>query len=186
MVAVGGLIGTGKSTVARRLAGEMTAPVVEADRTRKQLLGVAPEQKVHVPPWQGPYSSEATAAVYGELLHRAGAVLRSGRPVVLDASFRSRARRAAARRLAAEHGVPFHFVECTAPPRLCRRRLEERQRAGGVSDGRLEIFDDFAAGWQNVRELPAEEHHVLDTAAPLEENIHRMRPHLPALPAALP
>jgi len=40
LVAVGGIIASGKSTVAQWVASEMGAPVVDADRTRKHMLGV--------------------------------------------------------------------------------------------------------------------------------------------------
>ena len=42
LVAVGGIIASGKSTVAQWVASEMGAPVVDADRTRKHMLGVEP------------------------------------------------------------------------------------------------------------------------------------------------
>ncbi len=185
VAAVGGLIGAGKSTVARRLAAELTAPVVDADRTRKHLLGVAADKRVHVAPFSGAYRPEFSQEVYSEVLRRAAAVLDSGRPVVLDASFRSRAARAVARELAVEHGVPFHFVECHAPPEVCRQRLELRARKANVSDGRLEIFDDFVAHWQPVDELPEAEHSILDTSKPLEATVAALRSRLVTWPAGL-
>jgi len=57
-----------------------------------------------------------------EIRRRAAAVLSSGRPVVLDASFRCRRQRQAARRLAAAHRVPFDFVECRAELGALRQR----------------------------------------------------------------
>ncbi len=183
VVAVGGLIGAGKTTVARRLGAELTAPSVDADRTRKHLLGVDAEENVHVAPFSGAYRPEFSKEVYSEFLRRAGAVLASGRPVVLDASFRSRADRAAAHRLAERHGVPFHFVECYAPPELCRQRLEQRAREANVSDGRLEIFDDFVARWQPVDELAETEHSILDTSKPLGSNVAALRRRIVTWPA---
>jgi len=44
-----------------------------------------------------------------------------------------------------------------------------------VSDGRLEIFDDFVARWETVDELPAEEHLVLDTSRPVEDDLAAVR-----------
>ncbi len=185
LVAVGGLIASGKSTIAERVAAQVTAPIVDADRTRKYLLGVEAERPVRVPSFEGPYSPAATTAVYEELLRRASAVLASGRPVVVDASFRSREHRAAAKRLAEEHGVPFHFVECRAGLAAIKRRLARREREAGVSDGRLEILDDFVASWQPVGELPASEHLVLDTGRPLAETVEMLRRRLDAWPPGL-
>jgi uncharacterized protein len=169
VIAVGGPIASGKSTVAEWIAHERSAPIVDADRTRKSMLGVAPTEKVWHPPFSGSYAPEVTAQVYDEILRRARAVLDSGRAVVLDASFRSRDERAAARRLAAECSVGFLFVECAAPAPTLRRRLEERQRRTGVSDGRLEILEPFLASWEPVTELHPAEHARLDTDRPFEE-----------------
>lgn len=182
VVAVGGLIASGKTTVAERVAAEIMAPVVDADRTRKHLLGVEPTEPVHEAAFEGAYSRETSEAVYRELLRRAGAVLASGRPVVLDTSFRTRRLRQAARRLAEEGGVPFHFLECRAGREVCRERLRQREQETGVSDGRLEIFDDFAARWEPVEELPESEHLVLDTSRPLAPDVEILRHRLTTWP----
>ena len=171
VIAVGGVIASGKSTLANALGREMPAPVVDADRTRKHLAGVAPEHPLPEGPWAGVYSPEFTRKVYSELSRRASAVLASGRPVILDASFRARAHRAEARRLAREMGVPFIFLECRAPEALCRERLREREKTRTVSDGRIEVFDAFAQSWEPVDELDASEHVVLDTSESVAANL---------------
>lgn len=185
VVAVGGIIASGKSTVAEALAERLTAPVVDADRTRKSLLGVAHRAAVHVGAFEGPYDPRVTDAVYDEVMARADAVLASGRPVVLDASFRTRALRQKARALAERHGVPFLFVECRVPEPVCIERLARREREGGVSDGRRAIFADFVARVEPTTELPAPEHLVLDTAAPLERSLAVLEGHLTTWPKGL-
>lgn len=171
VIAVGGVIASGKSTLARKLGELWTSPVIETDRTRKQLLGIRPSQAVRDPAWQGAYATDFTERTYGEVLRRADLVLESKRSVILDASFRSAASREAARELARSHGVPFLFVECRAPREICRERLVRREREGGISDGRLAIFDDFCAEWEDPSELPEGEHLVLDTSGSLEESV---------------
>ncbi len=182
VVAVGGIIATGKSTVAEGLGAGLAAPIVDADRTRKSLLDVSPTHPLHERPWTGAYSPDFTHKVYDEVLRRADAVLRSGRTVVLDASFRSAETRAAARQLADRYHVPFHFIECRAEARICRQRLREREKHTGISDGRLEIFDEFVAKWQPVDELSGREHIVLDTSTPLESNLEILRQQLGGWP----
>ncbi len=186
VVAVGGLIASGKSTVANELAFRLGGAVVSADPTRKHLLGVEPEQPIHVPAFEGAYSSKMTEKTYREVLRRARVVLRSGRPVVIDASFRGAAERTAARHLARVEGVPFHFAECHAPRRVLVERLEERQQRTGVSDGRLEILDQFMARWEPVVELLSCEHMTVSTTIDLDETVGQIARHLGALPAALP
>jgi aminoglycoside phosphotransferase family enzyme/predicted kinase len=175
VVCVGGVIASGKSTVAAAVAGELGAPVVEADRTRKQLLGVDPRTRIDDAAWSGAYDVAFTERVYAEVLRRAEAVVASGRAVVLDASFRSPAQRAAARAFAAARGVPIRFVECVAPPDVCRRRLAQREVEGGVSDGRLAIFDAFVARFEPFDELPPDERLVVDTSGEAARAVARVR-----------
>ena len=182
LIAVGGVIASGKSTVADRLAAQMGAPVVDADRTRKSMLGVAATQRVDSDAWTGAYDPAFTETVYEEVLRRAAVVLRSGRPVVVDASFRSRSFRARARAVAARAGVPFRFVECRVEPAVAKERLRERAKTASVSDGRLEIFDDFVAKWEPVLELPAGEHVLLDTQRPVEQSMQTLRELVPTWP----
>ena len=174
LVAVGGIIATGKSTIAEAVSADLSAPIVDADRTRKAMLGVRPTQPVHTGAWAGAYDPSFTEKVYAEVLRRAEVVLRSGRPVIVDASFRNRAFRQRARELAQRCGVAFRFVECRADPEICRARLVERAKGEAVSDGRLEIFDDFVASWQTVDELPEGEHIVVDTARPRQESVREI------------
>jgi aminoglycoside phosphotransferase family enzyme/predicted kinase len=153
VVAVGGLPGTGKSTIADRLSFELGCPVIEADRTRKHLHGVSASTALGSHAWQGAYSTETTERVYGELVRRAAVVLDSGRAVVLDASFRSPELRTLAKSLAEHNDVAFLFVECTAPSAICRERLARRDRATTASDAGPAEYDVLAARYVAPLEL---------------------------------
>lgn len=186
VVVVGGIIAAGKSTLAGWISDRIGAPVVEADRTRKSMLGVAATTRVTDGAFSGAYDKGFTERVYDELLRRAGVVLASGRPVILDASFRSPKMRLAARDLARAHGVPFFFVECRAPAEVCKARLSRREgRADVVSDGRLAIFDDFLKEWQPVTELAPDQHIAVDTSRPEDETHAEVMAHVAAWPAEL-
>ncbi len=185
VVAVGGIIASGKSTVAEHIAQALLAPVVDADRTRKHMIGVAPTAAVREGAFEGAYAPELTEKVYAEVMRRGDRVLASGRPVVLDASFRAPSMRAAARDLARRHGVPFHFVECRCRPETCRARLAQRAQERGVSDGRIEIFDAFAARFERASELLEAERLVVDTDRPLAETLAELRAALPVWPEGL-
>jgi hypothetical protein len=147
---------------------------VDADRTRKQMLGVPETERIDDPAWRGAYDPAFTEKVYDEVLRRADVVLSSGRPVVLDATFRARSLRARARELAIRHYAPFRFVECQAPDEVCRRRLRERERERGVSDGRLELFDELRSRWEPVTELAPLEHLTVDTSRPLDDTLREV------------
>ena len=112
---------------------------------------------------------------YAELLRRAEVIVDSGRPVVVDASFRTRAMRHAIRKVAAQRGVPFSFVECVSPREVCLSRLRKRERGGTHdSDARSDLLDEFAKNYEPVDELPAAEHERLDTSRPRPENQQRI------------
>jgi predicted kinase len=174
VIAVGGLIASGKSTIADAIGRALPAPVVDSDRTRKHMLGVQALAPVRDGAWTGGYDLAFTERVYDEVLRRAQVVLASGRPVVLDASFRSAAMRKQAQALAAHFAVPLLLVECTAPASVCRERLAARAAAPSVSDGRLAVFDDFAARFEPIVELPEGQHARLDTTLPEDESLRQL------------
>jgi aminoglycoside phosphotransferase family enzyme/predicted kinase len=162
IIAVGGVIGTGKSTVAQALSKHASIPIVNADATRKFMAGLGHETA-------GPpslYTSDVTQRVYEELLRRAGAVLSSGRSVILDATYRSKELRSKARAFALSRGADFRFIECRVADELARSRL--RARTGGVSDAREELYDSFKAGFEPVTELSAGEYAIVDTSRPVD------------------
>lgn len=177
VVAVGGVIAAGKSTTCAKVKALLGAPVVDSDRTRKFMVGVRSTERIGDGSWSGHYDPKFTDEVYDEVYRRAGIVLQSGRPVILDASFRSVSMRDRARRLAEVHGVPFHFVECCTPFEVCRERLKKRDLEVTVSDGRLEVFDAFVSKWEAPTELSDAEHIPLDTQllAPAQEAFLRER-----------
>ena len=175
VVAVGGTIASGKSTLADRLGVELAAPVVDTDRIRKHMAGRLPLDTLAAPPFKGVYSTAASEKVYEELGRRARVVLGSGRPVIVEASFRTVAQRVKLRALAQELKVPFYFVECRAPDDVCKARLVERAKGLSVSDGRLELFDAFARSFEAVSELGASEHLALDTTLDPTASIDALR-----------
>jgi aminoglycoside phosphotransferase family enzyme/predicted kinase len=185
MLAVGGMVASGKSTLAEHLGTELAAPVISSDRTRKWLLGIDATTTIDASPWEDAYSPSVTDRVYAELLRRARAVVASGRSVVLDASFRSRAHRGQVRRLAKQCDVPVHFIECRVDRSVCEQRLRARDLRPGVSDARLDMLDEFQSRWQVVDELPDWQHIVVDTSLPVDVVAGRLRRRLSDWPVGL-
>jgi aminoglycoside phosphotransferase family enzyme/predicted kinase len=171
LFAFGGLIASGKSTLAEAYAHELALPVVGSDRTRKALHGKAPTEALGAEA----YSASASEAVYEEVLRRAALVLASGRSVIVDASFRARAARARVRALAQRAGARFTFVECRAPEDVLRQRLRAREGARNVSDARLDLYDDFVSRYEAVVELEPGEHVVVDTSRALSHGLAQLR-----------
>ena len=94
LVLMTGLSGTGKSTVARRLARAFGACRFASDDVRKDLAGITGAAPA---PWgEGIYRPEWTRATYDRLFALAEAHLCKGASVVLDASFLAAEQRALA------------------------------------------------------------------------------------------
>lgn len=167
VIALGGGIATGKSTLAESLGDSLAVPVIGSDLTRKLMAGLSPLERREGAIWKGLYAHENTAKVYAEIFRQARAVWDSGRMVIIDASFRTAAYRQALRSAAVESGHPFLFLECRADKEICRERLVLRDRKPGISDGNAAIVEEFLAKWEPVKaELCAGEHLIMDTARP--------------------
>jgi aminoglycoside phosphotransferase family enzyme/predicted kinase len=174
IVAVGGLIASGKSTVARAIGRLLSAPVLEADRVRKTLFGFGANEFHGGAPFTGIYDPRVTHRVYGEISRLARIILRSGRPVVLDASFRTRALRAQLAKFASEEGAVLQFVEVRAALDTIVARLRERQGRAQTSDARADLLAAFSARYEPVVELPPGAATILDTTRsdlPLEPRL---------------
>jgi predicted kinase len=186
VVATGGQVASGKSTLARALAAEIGAPVVSTDRTRDCLLGMRPGGELHEVHWEQAYEPGFSERVYGEVLRRAGAVLASGRPVVVDGCFRSRVQRAAVQALAAAYGYPFYFVEARIPLDVQRARLHERSLRDGEPDSTWhDIAEALRREWEPAYELDPTQRLVLDTSQPLVFSVAELRAALPTWPDRL-
>ncbi len=126
LLAIGGLSGTGKSTLAAALAGRFPpmpgARVLRSDVLRKTLCGVAPEVRLPA----SAYTPEMNTRIYAELHTQAEAALAAGYSVILDAAFLRAEDRAAAQTLAQRVGVPFAGIWLEAPESLLAARLDAR------------------------------------------------------------
>jgi aminoglycoside phosphotransferase family enzyme/predicted kinase len=144
IVAVCGMIGGGKSTLAAALGRELAAPVVSSDVTRKAHFGLSLTTR------GGPelYTEESRARVYEALLARAADVVGARRPVILDATFGDPARRADARRLAEAAGAKLVFVEVSADQQTLRARLAARRGGGSISDATDVELDELTRRYQ--------------------------------------
>ncbi|NLE73937.1 MAG: AAA family ATPase [Actinobacteria bacterium] len=141
MVLVGGLMGTGKSTLAAAIADPLGAEVVRTDVMRKQLARIPEDMRCYDDFGSGLYSRDMTERTYAASLDRSIAALREGRSVIIDASWSRRADRERAVAVALNTGADVHFVECVCPEDVVRARLDARMtQVGEASDGRWELF----------------------------------------------
>ncbi|ETA66571.1 bifunctional aminoglycoside phosphotransferase/ATP-binding protein [Haloechinothrix halophila] len=143
LVVVGGLPGTGKTTVAGAVADELGAVLLSSDRLRKELAGRDPNDSAMSPYGGGIYDAEHTERTYDELLRRARSLLERGETVVLDASWHRQAHRDAARAVADETHSELAQLRCYAPTDVAAERM--RRRTGSASDADADIAAAMAA-----------------------------------------
>lgn len=169
LIAVGGLSGSGKSTVAAGISGDLRpapgARHIRSDVLRKTLMGVAPETRL--PP--SAYTHAVSERVYRVLREQAAASLAAGYSAVVDATFMDPAEREALPAVAAKAGAPFSGLWLSAPAdvlmeRVARRRgdasdadslvLAQQLRAdlGTIGWSTIDVAGDRAAALANARQ----------------------------------
>ena len=137
LIAVGGLSGTGKSTLAGELAPQIgSAPGARWLRTdvlRKRIRGLVPEQ--HLP--ADAYSLEASRQLYHRLIDDTRKLLEAGCSVVLDGVFGIESDRREIEALARVLGVEFCGIWLEAPIEVLRARVDAREGDASDADGAI-------------------------------------------------
>ncbi|MFK4106302.1 AAA family ATPase [Streptomyces sp. NPDC019531] len=161
---VGGLPGSGKSTLSGALADRLGVTLLSSDRLRKELAGIPAEQSAAAGYGEGLYTPQWTARTYATLLDHAATLLSCGESVVLDATWSDAAQRDAALRMAERTSADLVALHCHVPGDVSAARLTTR--ASGTSDAGLDIATAMAA-----RESPWPEAVPVDTSGPLESAV---------------
>jgi uncharacterized protein len=132
LIAIGGFSGTGKTTLADRLAGSLDhAPGflhLRSDTERKKLFNIAETDRL------GPegYTKHANTQVYDNLLHKTRIALKASHRVIVDAVFSKEHERTAIKALAADFDIPFIGLWLTADENQLSSRVAMRK--GDASD----------------------------------------------------
>ncbi len=138
LVAIGGVSGTGKSTLARRLGPALGAApgavLLRSDVIRKRLCGVAPTERLG----EEAYTEPVSDRVYAALGSRAATLLAAGQAVIVDAVFLDPRSRARIERVALDRGMPFQGLWLKAPAEVLAERVQARR--GDASDATLAVM----------------------------------------------
>ncbi|MCC7348543.1 MAG: AAA family ATPase [Variibacter sp.] len=161
-IAIGGLSGSGKSTIAAALApaiGNAPGAVhLRSDIERKRLFGHEETQALP----EAAYAAEATARVYEQLRRKAAAALRAGASVIVDAVHAHKDERDGIETIARELGVSFRglWLEVGTDARVARvsRRTGDASDADAAVAHRQASYDIGPLRWARV-----------DAAGPVEK-----------------
>ena len=141
-----GLMGTGKSTLANRLAELLDIEVLSTDRERRAMFGASVSPASY---GTGLYQPETRNKIYDSLFRRAGSHLDSGQSVILDGAFLSRELRDRANDSGRRHGAAVIEVLCECPRKTALHRIKKRIRAGtSQSEARVDLYDGQTSEFQ--------------------------------------
>ncbi|MGH7119483.1 MAG: AAA family ATPase [Acetobacteraceae bacterium] len=134
LIAIGGLSGAGKSSLAQALASDFRpapgARVIRSDVIRKRLFDAAPETRLS----PTAYGKETTQRVYHGLCDQASATLAVGYTAVADATFLHEEERDAIAAVARRAGVPFLGLWLEVPPDVLAARIATRRHDASDAD----------------------------------------------------
>ncbi len=175
LIAVGGLSGTGKSSLARALAPELGMPpgavVLRSDVERKLLFNAKMTEQL---PTEA-YTDTITQEVYARLCEKAEVALAAGQNVIVDAVFARPRERDGIAKLATILDVPFRGLWLEANPKLMEERVDTRVNDASDADIAVVRFqlrlDLGPIGWPRVDASGSPEDtkaNALDTLAAFE------------------
>jgi predicted kinase len=147
LIAMAGLPGTGKSSIARVLAAEMGAVILNKDSIRAALF----------PPTEIAYSTEQDDFCVSIMLQVAGYLFgkNAHKVVILDGRpFAKRYQRAELARFAEAHGIPLRIIECVCSDETARTRLERDIAAAAHLAGNRDyaLYQAVKAGFEQIEE----------------------------------
>lgn len=116
LIAITGLPGTGKSTLAEALADELDAVHLNTDRIRHEKSQL------------GKYNKSTKSRIYNVMFEKAREALSKGKPVILDATFYTRALREPVDALASDLNIEAVWVEIRADQKTIQSRVAEERK----------------------------------------------------------
>ena len=154
LVAIGGLSGTGKSTLAARLSPSIGAAPgalhLRSDLERKSMFGV--EETARLP--AETYNAASSDAVYARIMEKAALALKAGHSVVVDAVFAKPAEKQQIETIAERCGVSFRGVWLSAPGSILKERVDARNNDASDATShvveRQLLWDSSPDGWAAV------------------------------------
>ena len=135
-----GLSGTGKSTIASKIAVDYHGVLINTDVVRKEVAGMNRYERHHDPLNTGLYDPQKIDDTYEYVIQHAQASLQKGYNVVLDATFQKKKYRKLAYELSERQHALVIIIQCVCPDDIVKKRMNDRLQKKSVSDARWEIY----------------------------------------------
>ncbi len=141
VILLAGLPGTGKSTLARKLARRYRLEHISTDSVRKRIFRDV--RRDHF--GRGSYSNRQRMVVYDTIYYVVYTLLKHRVGCVLDGTFYQDRMRAKVGRICARFDAKFILVMVTCPDEIIKKRFEEREKRERrtLSDADSKIYEKF-------------------------------------------
>lgn len=171
LIAVGGLSGSGKSSLIRSLRDEALSDqdvfIASSDEIRKELWSCPIDETLP----DDAYSREFSQRTYDEVDRCVNEALAGGGIVFVDAVFATEFGRGKVEEAAVQHGAKFLGLWLDAPEEVIKSRADAR--VGDASDADSRIID-----LQMTFNLGDIEWHRIDASSTLENTVKRALPYV--------
>ncbi|WP_166823280.1 bifunctional aminoglycoside phosphotransferase/ATP-binding protein [Thalassoroseus pseudoceratinae] len=166
-----GFSGSGKTTVTQTALEQHAAIRVRSDVERKRLFN-------HLIKDANLYSNDATTKTYERLAQVAALVVNTRFPVIADATFLKKDRRARFRHIAERNDVEFIILDLQAPTETLQSRVTARSKqADDVSDADLRVLEMQLTNNEPFEEYERNFVYEIDTTKDIERPIQKMFDH---------
>ena len=126
LIIMHGLAGSGKSTIAKKIAIECGAIQISSDIIRKQLFSIPLFENSNSTPYGGIYTPQSTEKTYNKLLNLAKISIKAGFTVIIDATFLLHSQRLMFYNLAKFLKIPFYILHCQTNDLKIIQRIKKR------------------------------------------------------------
>lgn len=149
-----GRVGTGKSTLARKMAEQLGVFYIGSDEVRKQQAGLPLYIRTDPQKRKNLYTPDVSKALYHTLLQTALEKVQRNQSLVIDATFSQPIYRQPFIESFAQYHIPHLFIELQATNETIKQRLANRENSSQeVSDARLEDFETVSRLYQAPAEV---------------------------------
>lgn len=168
VIIVAGLSGTGKTSVARAIAGGLGVRVVSSDAVRQTLFG---GDKKPTDFGKEKYDQESNRLTYQQMFEKGFEFLKNYGGVIFDATFSRAAEREKIIQKAATLSADCRLIECRLSPEIVSQRLKMRaEKKDGLSDANWQIYNRQKANFEPI-EMSDDKHFIIDTEKDLSANL---------------